>query len=128
MTDEADTAGGPRTLSDKIKAVLQGLRAEMDGVREICVNTGHRHPAAVAAMSDVVLRQMSMEAYLKSLEAIVAAERMTQRLEPVTTQMAVQNLPLFEGLERSHPTREHTRMMRTLHRAGDHTLDEGEAA
>jgi hypothetical protein len=123
MSGETDIVGAQWTLSDKIKALLKGIRAETGGVREVCVTTGHRAPAVANAMSDVVLRLISIEAYLKSLEVIAAAERMTQRLEPVTVQGDVGHLPLFAGVP-VMSTREHEQMLQTLHRAGDHSLDE----
>lgn len=111
------------TLSDDVKRIAKGIRDEMDGIRAIARQVGHRHQETTDKMSDIVLRQMSINAYLSELEVVVAAQRMTGGLEPTTPQEPVSALELFSHVKPLSDAEQQS-MARSLHRAGDHSLDE----
>jgi hypothetical protein len=106
-------------FSEIMAADIKGARAELTALREKFMTAAHELPGLQALVMDLQHHGIALAAYLSSIEATAAAGRMVGNLEPSTRQEAVETLPLF--LPAAGPPA--AALLRSLHRAGDHTLD-----
>lgn len=124
--DECDA----ETLSRNVDGPIKGIRSEVGAIGEDLTRLGHRVPAACPVINDIKLRLTALMTYVRSLETTVAARRQAGKEEaktrqdkpeeyelPLTSGAPAQPAPLLPGYLRRQ-------MIRTLHAAGDHTLDD----
>ena len=124
LRDESDA----ETFGRNVDGPIAGIRGEVGLIGEDLTRLGHRVPAACPVITDIKLRLTALMTYVRSLETTVAARRQAGKEEakPKQEKPEYYELPLTSGrAEISEQQRK--QMLRTLHRAGDHTLDETEA-
>lgn len=123
--DETDV----ETLSRNLDAPIAGLRSEIGAVGEDLTRLGHRYPVACPAITDIKHRLTAMITHLLSLESTVDGRRQAGKEAARTKQDRPEHyeLPLTSSL-RVPEISEQTRrlMIRTLHIAGDKSLDDTE--
>lgn len=112
-------------LSDDIKRVATAVRIDLRGIREIASRMGHAVPGLAKDAGEIGLRCIDILARLNDLEAGAAAKRMIAEEEPLTAQRPVSELELFTGQAGGRECPRHL-LLQSLHRSGDHTLDEEE--
>lgn len=121
MTIPADMA----TCPDRMSELALQLRAHVQAIR-----AAHPSQAVLDETAGVVLVIAALGAESARMRALLAAARSTGQMEQQT--VAVETLELHpvnietRRLGDGETRREHELMIETLHRAGDHTLDEEE--
>ena len=118
-------------MSRQIASVIKGMRSEIGCMREDLTRAGHRHPPVCNAVTDVLQRCMSLLAHVTMLETIAAAKRVVGEHQQLPKQESPESyeLPFAAGREAEldgHRRGIDKRLLQTLHRAGDHTLDDEE--
>lgn len=114
-------------LSDAFKASFAGIREECGLVREDATAIGHAVPGMSGRCTAIMQRCITILAHVNHLEAMAGEARMAGKLEPGVPQNPVGEMPLFATTSPAVASAVddcHRQMIRTLHRAGDHTLDE----
>ena len=108
-------------LADALAADLAGILSDLGEMREIAVAMGHLAPHLANKATDLMQRGMSATARVNGMKATVAAARMIGAMEPKTVPVPVEDLPLFAP--RDVPPVNLPAVLRSLHRANDHSLD-----
>ena len=122
--DETDV----ETLARNIDGPIAGIRGEVALIGEDLTRLGHRVPAACPVITDIKLRLTALMTQVRSLETTVAARRQAGKEEAKPKQEKPEHyeLPLTSGRGVGVSEQQRKQMLRTLHAAGDHTLDDEE--
>ena len=124
--DESDV----ETLCRNIDKPIAGLRSEVGAIGEDLTRMGHLYPVMCPVINDIKQRLMAMTTHVKSLEALVEARRVAGKEKPKTKQDRPADYELMQFAARASApamTKEtRQQMLRTLHAAGDHSLDDEE--
>lgn len=130
LRDESDA----ETFGRNVDAPIAGIRGEVALIGEDLTRLGHRVPAACPVITDIKLRLTALMTYVRSLETTVAARRQAGKEEAKTRQERPEDYELaLAAAARAVPmvpeisAQTRRKMMDTLHRAGDFTLDETDA-
>jgi hypothetical protein len=129
------------SLEPRKEQEIEQITATMALMRAALSRIEHSAPQLTALTLAVRHQMIVLNSQVQALKTTVAAERMTGAQPQVPRQASIEELPIFAhghvltALEvdaiATHPVvtgKPAVRMLSSLHRAGDHTLDEEEAA
>lgn len=111
----------PPCLARQMAGDIKGLRAEMEGIQATARAAGHLYPAAAEKMTGILQRLIVMGTYLRGMETTLSAKQHAGTMEAAPRQTPHDELELV-ACATSNIT--HRRMVASLHRAGDHSMDE----
>ena len=123
------------TLKDELDAVVKSAISDMGEIREQLTELEHAMPGACGRTANIRQIMMTLATRLTGIKVIAAKEVMCGNEEPATKQECTEDLELFANAPRNdgslkpyRPLPYHSAMLESLHRAGDHTLDDEEGA
>jgi len=119
------------TLKDEINAIVKSAVGDMGEIRGKLSELEHSLPHVHRWTGDIRQIMMTLATRLTSLTVVAAKEVMIGNVEPATKQDRTEEMPLFAGIKlvtSAAVPPDRMLLLRSLHRAGDHTLDEEEGA
>ncbi len=115
------------SLEARIGRECAEIRAEVTSVRLVFVEIEQACPALAQLCASGRMALIGLTAKVNALDTTLGAMRMTGQAPPLTEQKPVEETPLFAlPLGRPLEPADLERMRDSLHRAGDHSLDEAE--
>jgi len=117
------------TLKDEIDAAVAAAISDMGEIRAELTGLEHAMPGACDRTLKVRQIMMTLATKLTTIKVIAAKEVMCGNEEPATMQARTEDLELFANVRANASQCGHTgvtlELLRaTLHRAGDHSLDD----
>lgn len=114
------------TLKDQLDAVVKSAISDMGEIRAELTALEHAMPGACRRTANIRQIMMTLTTRLTGIKVIAAKEVMVGNEEPATRQERPEEMELFAraGARHSRPENEHELMLASLHRVGDHSLDE----
>ena len=112
------------TLKDELDAVVKSAISDMGEMRAELTELEHAMPCACGRTAKIRQIMMTLTTRLTGIKVIVAKEVMCGNEEPATKQEDIRNLPLFAAGVQCGRSVTTALMLASLHRAGDHTLDD----
>lgn len=114
-------------LRDQVERDLEGAIAEHDNVRAVLKRIDKQAPELAGLTLEIRHCLMAMNARYIGIRTTLGAHTMCGTLEARTAQEPVAGLPLFVMATREDcEAAARRRILPSLHRAGDHTLDPDE--
>lgn len=121
-------------LTEALEADLVGLAQEIDSMREIAKAMGHLVPALALRATDLLQHGHAAMARVRGIRTTIAAQRMCGEMEAKAQPPVIAEMPLFaprvplgivEGFndDEAKARQQRDAFFRSLHAAGDHTLD-----
>lgn len=119
------------TLKDELDAVVKSAMGDMGEIREQLTALEHAMPAACGRTANIRQIMMTLTTRLTGIKIIAAKEVMVGNEEPATKQDRTEDMELFTNVTRRSSQSGHTAtslelLRASLHRAGDHSLDDDE--
>lgn len=115
------------SLEARVGRECAAIRAEVASVRLVFGEIEQACPAMAGLCASGRLALIGLTAKINALDTTMGALRMTGQAPPLPEQKPVEETPLF-SVPAGRPLQETDleRMRESLHRAGDHSLDEVE--
>ena len=114
------------TLRDEVEVELKGAVDEHERIRTALKRIDASWPGAGDFTLEIRHALMAVNHRYGAIRQSLAKEQMLGRMEPPTVQRSVGTLELFADQPAELSAGERERMVQTLHRVGDDSLDTGE--
>lgn len=121
--EESIPEAPPPGLARQMASDIRGIRVETDGISAAAKSVGHLHPATAEKMTEILQRLIVIGSYLRGIETTISAKKQAGELQREPRQTPHDELELVAA---SMSAGTKARMMQSLHRVGDHSLDDSE--